>query len=181
MSASGPRSTTFSGNSSMSQYRDSQTPMSGDPFRDAPTFSGDSRMSQHRDGQALLSGDPFRDRDGRTATSGSHYAPTSSDGDYGQITSSHVRSGSYGSAGLSPTSPTAQPYRPMSAKEREALRQRGESGLALVSAAEEGEGLVQHSDGGRISEPEPPSRPAREIPPSYYSIPVSAEPPTSKK
>ena len=85
--------------------------------------------------------------------------------------SSHGRSNSYGSLGLGPGFPLAQPYRPLSVKEAEALRQRGEGGLGLASAIEEGEGdIIQHSDGGRITEPEPPSRPAQEIPPSYYSI-----------
>jgi hypothetical protein len=40
----------------------------------SPTFSGDSSMRQYRDSQALLGG-----IGGATATSGSHYAPTSSD------------------------------------------------------------------------------------------------------
>jgi hypothetical protein len=42
------------------------------------------------------------------------------------------------------------------------MRQRGEGGLGLASALEEGEGdIIQHSDGGRIGEPEPPSRRTR--------------------
>jgi hypothetical protein len=36
------------------------------------------------------------------------------------------------------------------------MRQRGDGGLGLVSALEEGEGdIIQHLDGGRIGEPEP--------------------------
>jgi hypothetical protein len=130
-------------------------------------------MRQYRDSQALLVG-----AGGATATSGSHYAPTSNGGvSPPPGSSSHGRSNSHGSAALGPGFPVAQPYRPMSSKEQEALRQRGDGGLGLASALEEGEGeVIQHSDGGRITEPEPvpPSRPPQEIPPSYYSI--SADP-----
>jgi hypothetical protein len=130
----------------------------------SPTFS-DGSMRQFRDSQALLGA--------ATATSGSHYAPTSSDGASApRASSSHARSNSHVSAGLGPGLPVAQPYRPLSSKEREALRQRGEGGLGLAGALEEGESeVIQHSDGGRIAEPTPPSRPAQEIPPSYDSIP----------
>lgn len=136
----------------------------------SPTFSADSSMRQYRDSQALL-GSTYGGVAGATATSGSHYAPTSSDGVSAPPGSSnHARSNSDGSAGLGPGFPVAQPYRPLSSKELEASRQRGE-GLGLASAIEEGEGeVIQHSDGGRITEPEPPSRPPQEIPPSYYSI-----------
>ena len=126
-------------------------------------------MRQYRDSQTLLGG-----AGGATVTSGSHYAPTSS----GAVSpppgsSSHDRSNSHSSGALGPGFQAAQPYRPMSSKEQEALRQRGEGGLGLASALEDGEGeVIQHSDGGRITEPEsvPPSRPPQEIPPSYYSI-----------
>jgi hypothetical protein len=137
----------------------------------SPTFSADSSMRQYRDSQALL-GSTYEGVAGATATSGSHYAPTSSDGaSVPPGSSSHGRSNSHGSAGLGPGFPVAQPYRPMSSKELEALRQRGEGGLGLASPIEEGEGeVIQHSDGGRVTEPVPPSRPPQEIPPSYYSI-----------
>jgi hypothetical protein len=134
-------------------------------------------MRQYRDSQALL-GSTYGAGGagagaGATATSGSHYAPTSSDSASPPPgSSSHGRNNSYGSAGLGPGFPVAQPYRPLSSKEAEALRQRGEGGLGLASAIEESEGdVIQHSDGGRITEPVPPSRPPQEIPPSYYSIP----------
>jgi hypothetical protein len=128
-------------------------------------LTADGSMRQYRDSQALLGGGIG----GATATSGSHYAPTSSDGAASPPpgSSSHGRNNSHGSF------PVAQPYRPLSSKEQEALRQRGDGGLGLASALEEGEGdVIQHSDGGRITEPEslPPSRPPQEIPPSYYSI-----------
>ena len=138
----------------------------------SPTFSGDGSMRQYRDSQALLGGS-IAGAGAATATSGSHYAPTSSDGaSVPPGSSSHARSSSLGGAGLGPGFPVAQPYRPLSAKEREALRQRGDGGLGLASAAEEGEGdVIQHSDGGRIAEPVVPTRPPQEIPPSYDSIP----------
>jgi hypothetical protein len=128
-------------------------------------------MRQYRDSQALL-GSTYGGAGGATATTGSHYAPTSSDGaSVPPGSSGHGRNNSYGSAGLAPGFPAAQPYRPMSSKELEALRRRGEGGLGLASAPEEGEGnFIQHSDGGRIAEPVPPSGPPQEIPPSYYSI-----------
>lgn len=150
------------------QYEAPSTALSGPT---SPTFSADSSMRQYRDSQALL-GSTYEGVAGATATTGSHYAPTSSDGaSVPPGSSSHGRSNSYGSAGLGPGFPTAQPYRPLSSKELEALRQRGEGGLGLASAIEEGEGeVIQHSDGGRVPEPEPPSRPPQEIPPSYYSI-----------
>ncbi len=137
----------------------------------SPTFS-DSSMRQYRDSQGLLGGSILEGAGAPTGTSGSHYAPTSSDGASAPHgSSSHARSNSHGSAALGPGFPVAQPYRPLSSKEREALRQRGEGGLGLASALEEGEEIIQHSDGGRIAEPTPPSRPAQEIPPSYDSIP----------
>lgn len=138
----------------------------------SPTFSADSSMRQYRDSQALL-GSTYEGVAGATATTGSHYAPTSSDGaSVPPGSSSHGRNNSYGSAGLGPGFPVAQPYRPLSSKELEAARQRGDGGLGLASAIEEGEGeVIQHSDGGRVEpEPAPPSRPPQEIPPSYYSI-----------
>ena len=134
----------------------------------SPTFSADGSMRQYRDSQALL-GSTYGGVAGATATSGSHYAPTSSDGASAPPgSSSHERSNSHGSG---PGFPVPQPYRPMSSKELEAARQRGDGGLGLASAIEESEGdVIQHSDGGRVTEPEPPSRPVQEIPPSYYSI-----------
>jgi hypothetical protein len=135
----------------------------------SPTFSGNGSMRQYRDSQALLGG--TLPGGAATATSGSHYAPTtSSDGASAHPASSgHGRSSSLGSSGVS------QPYRPLSAKEREALRQRGEV-LGLATAPEEGEGdVIQHSDGGRIVDPAPASRP-QEIPPSYDSIPGHGHP-----
>jgi hypothetical protein len=138
----------------------------------SPTFnSNGGSMRQYRDSQALLGGGVLEGGRVPTATSGSHYAPTSSEGEP-HPASSHARSSSHGSAGFGPAFPTAQPYRPLSSKEREALRQRGEGGLGLASALEEGEGdVVQHSDGGRVAAPVPPSAP-HEVPPSYDSIPA---------
>jgi hypothetical protein len=137
----------------------------------SPAFSADGSMRQYRDSQPLMGG-----VGAATVTSGSHYAPTSSgDGSVPPGSSSHARSSSLGSAGVGPGFPVAEPYRPMSSKEREALRQRGEGGLGLASTAEEGESVVlQHSDGGRVtesSEPSVPARPVQEVPPSYFSIP----------
>lgn len=139
-------------------------PMSGPS---SPTFSADSSMRQYRESQSLLGGNVFAGV-APTATSGSHYAPTSSDGASAHPESSgHGRSSSLGSSGI------AQPYRPMSTKEREAMRQRGD-GLGLATAPEEVEGdVIQHSDGGRLPEPVPPPSQAREIPPSYDSIPAN--------
>ena len=138
----------------------------------SPTFSADGSMRQYRDSQGLLGG--INGAGGASATTGSHYAPTSSGGTSAPPgASGHDRSNSYSSAGLGPGFSEAQPYRPLSAKEQEASRQRGEGGLGLASALEEGEGdIIQHSDGGRVSEPVPPSSPPHEIPPSYYSIPM---------
>lgn len=142
----------------------------------SPAFSADGSMRQYRDsGQALLGN---AGAGAATVTSGSHYAPTSSDGSVPRGSSSHARSsslgGAFGGAGVGPGFPEAEPYRPMSSKEREALRQRGE-GLGLASTMEEGESIVlQHSDGGRVTEPSEPSvptRPVQEVPPSYFSIP----------
>lgn len=137
-------------------------PMSGPS---SPTFSADSSMRQYRESQSLLGGNVFAGAV-PTATSGSHYAPTSSDGASAHPESSgHGRSSSLGSSGI------GQPYRPMSTKEREAMRQRGD-GLGLATAPEEVEGdIIQHSDGGRIAELALPSQ-AQEIPPSYDSIPA---------
>ena len=150
------------------------TPYSYEPASTAgptsPTFSADGSMRQYRDSHQGLLGNTRAGAGAATATSGSHYAPTSSDGATSPPpgSSSHGRNESYGSG-----FPVAQPYRPLSSKEQEALRQRGEGGLGLASALEEGDGdVIQHSDGGRVTEPEPapPSRPPQEIPPSYYSI-----------
>ena len=105
-------------------------------------------------------------------SSGSHYAPTSSEGLRALAPPGSSGRDSYEGAGLAPGFPVTQPYRPLSSKEAEALRLRGQGGLGLASTLEEGEGsIIQHSDGGRIPEPAiPPSRPPQEIPPSYYSI-----------
>jgi hypothetical protein len=135
----------------------------------SPTFSADGSMQQYRDGQAPLGAGVA------TATSGSYYAATSSDGAASPLagSSSHGRSNSYGSAGLAQGFPGAQPYHPSSSKEPETSRQRGEGGLGLASALEEGEGhgdVIQHLDGGRVTEPLQPNRPPQEIPPSYDSI-----------
>jgi hypothetical protein len=164
-----PTSSSFSGptsaNGSM-QYRDSQGLLPT-----SPTFSANGSM-QYRDSQALLGNTYGGAGGGATATTGSQYAPTSSDGaSVPPGSSSHGRSNSYGSAGIAPGFPVAQPYRPLSSKELEALHRRGAGGLGLASAPEEGEGnVIQHSDGGGIAEPVPPGGPPQEIPPSYYSI-----------
>lgn len=137
----------------------------------SPTFSGTGSMGQYRDSQALL-GSIMDGRGGAaTATTGSHYAPTSSDAASAHPGgSSHAHSSSLGSG---PGFPLGQPYRPLSSKEREALRQRGEGGLGLASALEEGEGeVLQHADGGRVAEIIPPPSRPQEIPPSYDSIPA---------
>jgi len=118
-------------------------------------------MRQYRDSHALLGANGGAGA--ATATSGSHYAPTSSGASGPHESLGHGRSNSHGSS---------EPYRPLSAKEQEAARQRGEGGLGLASALEEGESdVIQHSDGGRVAEPVSPSHPPQEIPPSYYSIP----------
>jgi hypothetical protein len=148
---------------------DPQSTLSGTT---SPTFSPDGSMQQYHDSQGLL-GSTYGGPGGATASSsGSQYAPTSSDPSAPLGQSTHARSTSYSSAGSPPGFPVAQPYRPLSRKEAE-LRRRGEGGLGLASAPEEGEDkiILQHSDGGRITEPEPPSVPTQEIPPSYYSIP----------
>ncbi len=98
---------------------------------------------------------------GSVATSGSHYAPTASDSASAYPSSLAHSSQQHGGP---------QPYRPMSAKEREALRQRGQGGLGLASALEEGE-VLQHTDAGQLPEPVPPPTTQAEIPPSYDSIP----------
>ncbi len=138
----------------------------------SPTFSADSSMRQYRDGQALLGGGIFEGAGagGAPGTSGSQYAPTSSDGASAPPGSSNYdRSKSHSSG---PGFPVAQPYDPSPTKEREGLRQRVGGRLGLASALEEGEAdIIQHSDGGRVTEPVPPSRPVHEIPPSYDSIP----------
>ncbi len=137
----------------------------------SPTFSADSSMRQYRDGQALLGGGIFEGAGagGAPGTSGSQYAPTSSDGASAPPGSSNYdRSNSHGSG---PGFPVAQPYDPSPTKEREGLRQRVGGRLGLASALEEGKAdIIQHSDGGRVAEPVP-SRPVHEIPPSYDSIP----------
>ena len=139
----------------------------------SPTFSGDGSMQQssYRDSQGHM-GSGY---EGPTATSsGSQHAPTSGEGLRALAppgSSSQTGSNSYEGAGLAPGFPVTQPYRPLSSKEAEALRLRGEGGLGVASTLEEGEGdIIQHSDGGHIAEPVPPSRPPQEIPPSYFSI-----------
>jgi hypothetical protein len=137
----------------------------------SPTWSGDESMRQYRESQALLGGSIF-EAGAATATSGSRHAPTSSDGGSVHPASSHAPSSSHGGgASLVPGLPNTQPYRPMSAKEREAIRQRGQAGLGLASPPEESEDgdVIQHSDGGRVAVPVVET-PPHEIPPSYDSI-----------
>ncbi|KAI0245376.1 hypothetical protein BJV78DRAFT_412269 [Lactifluus subvellereus] len=123
------------------------------PYRDEPevactassrsgpvssTWSGDSSVRQYRESQALL-GDSTRKAGVAMATSGSHYAPTSSDDASAYPTSSHAHSSSSRSgAGFGSGFPVSQPV-PMSTKERKALRQHGQTGLDIASAPEEGE------------------------------------------
>jgi hypothetical protein len=135
--------------------------------------SGNGSMRQYRDSQALLGGSIFG-AGAATTTSGSNYAATSSDGASAHRTSSIAHSSSLGSAsGLGPGAPGTQPYRPLSAKEREALRARGEVDVGLAITPEEGEeDVIQHSDGGRVATPV--VSPPQEIPPSYDSIPGNA-------
>jgi hypothetical protein len=123
--------------------------------------SSNGSMRQYRDSQGLLAGSAGG---AATATTGSHYAPTSSDSASNYPSSLAHSSQQHGGM------PVPQPYRPMSTKEREAQRQRGDGGLGLASAAEEDE-VIQHSDGGQIPEPSVPPRSPHEIPPSYDSIP----------
>ncbi|KAI9445674.1 hypothetical protein BJY52DRAFT_1315578 [Lactarius psammicola] len=130
------------------------------PSTGAPSSSGDGSMRQYHDSQALLVGSAGAG----TATSGSHYAPTSSDSASAYPSSIAHSSSQHG------IMPVPQPYRPMSTKEREALRQRGEGGLGLASALEEEE-VIQHTDGGQIPHPMIPVTPPHEVPPSYDSIP----------
>jgi hypothetical protein len=127
-----------------------------------PSSSGNGSMRQYRDSQALLAGGAAAGTAG-TATSGSHYAPTSSDS--ASIYPSSLAHSSQQHGGM----PVPQPYRPMSTKEREALRQR-DGGLGLASALEEEE-VIQHMDGGQVPAPAPPPSRPQEIPPSYDSIP----------
>ena len=147
----------------------------------SPTFS-DGSMRQYRDSQALLGGSGLEGAGAASGTSGSHYAPTSSDDPSAPPGSpSQGRSTSHGSAGLGPVFPVGQPLQPLRlqpAKQSEASRQKGVRGLGLASALERGESnvegeVIQHEDGGRIadSDPVPPGRPRQEIPPSYDSIP----------
>ncbi|KAH9172373.1 hypothetical protein EDB89DRAFT_921351 [Lactarius sanguifluus] len=137
-------------------------PVHSGPSTGAPSSSGGGSMRQYRDSQALL-GSAF-EAGAATATSGSHYAPTSSDSASAYPSSIAHSSQQHGAM------PVPQPYRPMSGKEREALRQRGEGGLGLASALEEDE-VIQHTDGGQIPVPSVPASPPHEVPPSYDSIP----------
>ncbi|KAH9054059.1 hypothetical protein EDB83DRAFT_2394113 [Lactarius deliciosus] len=139
-----------------------RTPVHSGPSTGAPSSSGGGSMRQYRDSQALL-GSAF-EAGAATATSGSHYAPTSSDSASAYPSSIAHSSQQHGAM------PVPQPYRPMSGKEREALRQRGEGGLGLASALEEDE-VIQHTDGGQIPVPSVPASPPHEVPPSYDSIP----------
>lgn len=138
------------------------TPVHSGPSTGAPSSSGGGSMRQYRDSQALLGG--AFEAGAATATSGSHYAPTSSDSASAYPSSIAHSSQQHGAM------PVPQPYRPMSGKEREALRQRGEGGLGLASALEEDE-VIQHTDGGQIPVPSVPASPPHEVPPSYDSIP----------
>ncbi|KAF8466570.1 hypothetical protein DFH94DRAFT_848439 [Russula ochroleuca] len=129
-------------------------------------------MRQYRDGQALLDGEGVGAAT-TTSGSGSRYEPTSSAGGSGLPgSSSHAHSSSLGGHGFR----VAQPHRSLSPKEHDGLRQRGAGRLGLASAVEEGEDVVvQHSDGGHVSEVAlVPNRLVQEIPPSYDSIPVKS-------
>lgn len=132
------------------------------PSTGAPSSSGGGSMRQYTDSQALLAGSAGA----ATATSGSHYAPTSSDSASVYPSSLAHSSQQHHAVGM----PVAQPYRPMSTKEREAMRQRGQGGLGLASAAEEEE-VIQHTDGGQIPDTSVAPSSPHEIPPSYDSIP----------
>ena len=102
----------------------------------SPSFNGDSSIRQYRDSQA----------GGATVTSGSHYAPTSSGGvSPPPGSSSHDRSNSHGSRALGPGFAVGPLYRPMSSKQRDALRQREELGLDFAGAHDDGKGkVIQH-------------------------------------
>jgi len=131
-----------------------------------PSSSGGGSMRQYQDTQALLRAGSAG---AATVTSGSHYAPTSSDSAsvYPDSSQQHHQPQVLGAVGM----PVPQPYRPMSTKEREAARQRGQSGgLGLASAAEEEE-VIQHTDGGQIPDTTVAPSSPHEIPPSYDSIP----------
>ncbi|KAI0286519.1 hypothetical protein BC826DRAFT_972518 [Russula brevipes] len=136
------------------------------PTPHSPTFSGNSSMQQYRDSQALLGGYAPEGGGPLTATSGSQYEPTSSDPEgYSTFPSSRMHHSSpRGTALESPLSSVE--YR---RKENDALRQRG--ALVLASAPEGEDVVVQHMDGGHVPEVAPPPH-AREIPPSYASIPT---------
>lgn len=131
-----------------------------------PSSGGSSggSMRQYQDNQALLAGSAGA----ATATSGSHYAPTSSDS--ASVYPSSLAHSSQQHHQPIVGMPVPQPYRPMSTKEREAQRQRGPGGLGLASAAEEEE-VIQHTDGGQIPDTSVPPSSPHEIPPSYDSIP----------
>jgi len=132
----------------------------------SPTFSGSS-MQQYPDSQALLGGYAPDGRGPLTASSGSHYEPTSSDPEgYSTFPSSQMHHSSPRGAGFEPRASRVQD---LHTKETEALRQR--RGLVLASAPEAEEVVVQHMDGGQVPEAVPPPR-AREIPPRYDSIPT---------
>jgi hypothetical protein len=134
----------------------------------SPTFSGSS-MQQYRDSQALLGGYAPEGGGPLTATSGSQYDPTvTSSEPEGYSTfplSSQMRHSSPRGTGFEPRASRVQEVH---TKANEALRQRG--GLVLASAPEGENVVVQHMDGGQVPEAVPPPR-AREIPPSYDSIP----------
>ncbi|KAI0286520.1 hypothetical protein BC826DRAFT_1178688 [Russula brevipes] len=131
----------------------------------SPTFSGNSSMRQYRDSQALLGGYTPEGGGVFTATSGSQYEPASSEPDSAHPSSSRARSSSPRGTGFEPRASLVEEYH---RKESDALRQR--RALVLASAPEVEDVVVQHMDGGHV--PEVPFRPrAREIPPSYDSIP----------
>jgi hypothetical protein len=142
----------------------------------SPTWSMDDSMQQYRDSQVLLDGIGGGGFEAgvATATSGSHYAPSMSDGASARHTiSGHARSNSRGSSsghgqGAS-TSMALPPRRSMSVKAREAQHQ---NSVGLAITPEEGEEpFIQHSDGG-VAVPVVASQLHEiEIPPSYDSIP----------
>jgi hypothetical protein len=142
----------------------------------SPTRSMDSSMQQYRDSQVLLGdgGGGGFEAGVATATSGSLYTPSMSDGASTHLTFGHMRSNSRGSSsghGQGPSTSMALPLRrSMSVKAREAQNQ-GSVGLAVTP--EEGEEpVIQHSDGGRVAVPVVASQSHEiEIPPSYDSIP----------
>jgi hypothetical protein len=113
--------------------------MSGNLGLSSLTWSGDSSMWQFHESQALLGGSVLKPGV-PTTTLGSHYAPTSSDGASAHPASSHAHSSSHSSSAS--LGVISQLYHPVSSKECEAMCQQGQTGLRLASAPEECEGVV---------------------------------------